>query len=386
MAKQLPQQVDWIIIGAGGSGLWLALELYLNGLLETHSLAIWEKDAHKTNDRTWCFWAKETDPFLDQIISKSWTRHEFEGQHVDLAPYQYHHIRSEDFYQACKNILNTQKNVFWVRDEVVALEEQKNAVQVKGKECNMTAKKVFNSAPLIPGKNTSLPKIDLWQSFVGYHVEWPEEVLDPESMKLMDFEVEQLGATQFMYVLPFGKKSALVELTRFGSEVLRKEEAHDILESYCKNIGSDFQIKDIEQAKIPMSNVFNNYKSHHPFRSRVIPLGTMGGAIKPSTGYGFLNMRVHAQEIAHALKQKSGIPKIQRPYRFRLYDQLLLNILVQQPEQGRPIFQRLFRNQPIQRILKFLDERTHILEEAKIFTPLPAGIFLDQLFKEWRLK
>jgi lycopene beta-cyclase len=112
----------------------------------------------------------------------------------------------------------------------------------------------------------------------------------------------------------------------------------------------------------------------------------MGGAIKPSTGYGFLNMRVHAQEIAHALKQKSGIPKIQRPYRFRLYDQLLLNILVQQPEQGRPIFQRLFRNQPIQRILKFLDERTHILEEAKIFTPLPAGIFLDQLFKEWRLK
>ena len=42
---------------------------------------------------------------------------------------------------------------------------------------------------------------------------------------MMDFRVSQKKATQFVYILPYSKKFCLVELTRFGKELLQEDEA-----------------------------------------------------------------------------------------------------------------------------------------------------------------
>ena len=64
----LEKRYNYIIQGAGASGLWLAYWLQKEGLLTDKSLLIVECDAIKRNDRTWCFWGEELldeMPFVD---------------------------------------------------------------------------------------------------------------------------------------------------------------------------------------------------------------------------------------------------------------------------------------------------------------------------------
>ena len=112
---------------------------------------------------------------------------------------------------------------------------------------------------------------------------------------------------------------------------------------------------------------------------QIIFIGTPGGAIKPTTGFGFKQMHAHASALARALKNNTHLPTLHRTLRFRVYDILLLQILKSHPHRGKEIFERLFRTQPIQRILKFLDEQTKISEEIAIFVRLPIGLFLRSL-------
>ena len=76
----------------------------------------------------------------------------------------------------------------------------------------------------------------------------------------MDFEVEQKGFTQFMYVLPFSSTTALVELTRFGAEIVCETAAEKQLQDYIYKHFGEFKKHAIEIGCIPMSNaeIINN--------------------------------------------------------------------------------------------------------------------------------
>ena len=65
--------------------------------------------------------------------------------------------------------------------------------------------------------------------------------------------------------------------------------------------------------------------------------------------------------------------------RFAFYDALLIIILHLWPSYGKKIFSRLFAKVETKLILKFLDEKTTIFEDTKIFSRLPIGIFLRAL-------
>jgi lycopene beta-cyclase len=125
-----------------------------------------------------------------------------------------------------------------------------------------------------------------------------------------------------------------------------------------------------------MSPLFNQNQSHHDSNARIIEIGIAAGALKPTTGYGFLTMRNHANQIAEALKTGNVLPKIYRKRRFRFYDALLLQMLQENPHRGKAIFERLFQRQPAQLVLKFLDEKTSIWEEIRIFSQLQVPWFL----------
>jgi len=63
--------------------------------------------------------------------------------------------------------------------------------------------------------------------------------------------------------------------------------------------------------------------------------------------------------------------------RMNWYDDLLLYILQHHPERSRRIFSALFNSQPFARIMKFLDQDTHLGEDALIFKDLPIAYFLE---------
>ena len=62
---------DFIIIGAGASGLLLADAMGSDSFFAQKKILILDKDAKKTNDRTWCYWEKGEGQF-DEIVHKRW--------------------------------------------------------------------------------------------------------------------------------------------------------------------------------------------------------------------------------------------------------------------------------------------------------------------------
>ncbi len=92
-------------------------------------------------------------------------------------------------------------------------------------------------------------------------------------------------------------------------------------------------------------------------------------------------MKAYSQSLAKALKNNTKLPTVHRLWRFKFYDTLLLSILNNEPQKGKQIFETLFKTQPIQIILRFLDEETTVWQEIKIFAKLPIPLFLKYLIK-----
>jgi lycopene beta-cyclase len=393
-----PSLYNFTIVGAGASGLWLAHSLFTHGLLANNTLCIVESEAHKTNDRTWCYWATEPIPPLE-MISKEWEsiyQSSISSHSEKLAPYKYYHVRSQDFYASIKDRLVKCQNIFWQNEEVVEINDLDSQVEIKTKTQSWLSHRIFLSAlPTSNGinvdykllqqrflKNITVSKhnLFLWQSFVGWRVKTVEKVFDESNMSMMDFNVAQDNHTQFMYELPFSPTEALVEMTRFGKDKLSVLDAEKALKKYMDEKGSRYQIDAVETGAIPMTPQFDAHRKVLSQNERIIYIGTIGGAIKPTTGFGFKRMYDYAEALAVSIKENTTLPSMHRPYRFRLYDILLLQILQNQPHHGKEIFEQLFRAQPIQRILKFLDEKTTFTEEILLFSKLPIRLFLKSLF------
>ena len=388
---------DYTIVGAGASGLWLALSLYQQGLLETRFLCIVESESTKQNDRTWCYWA--TSPVgSDEMVSKSWSSifnpHDL-SQRSELFPYSYHHVRSADFYRYIRQQLAGCLNITWRTMTVVEIDEQPAKVVIKTTDDAWWSSRVFVSA--MPARRNVKPTSSnvltaflgnqerkkktllLWQTFVGWRVRTSEPVFDDTCATLMRFDIAQNGSTQFMYELPFSTNEALVEITRFGKHPLTRDEADAALSEYMLKKNISYQILEEEEGTIPMTPQFDMQRKYLNAQTRLIYLGTLGGAIKPTTGYGFRRMQVYGEALASALKANKPLPTMRRSPRFRFYDHLLLQILFRYPNRGKAVFQRLFETQPVSRILRFLDEETSLWEEMLIFIRLPIRLFLRSL-------
>jgi len=387
---------NYTIVGAGASGLWLANAMIDKGLLDNKTLCIVENDNNKLNDRTWCYWEKNAlkEP---QIISKEWRliKDLYGKRNNQIFPYRYYHVKSNDFYQHLKTKLKKNPNIYWKIETVNTVDKiTENKLCVQTINQSWETNYAFLSA--LPAANKDLEteklnqylgeqnkKIFIWQSFVGYRIKTANPVFNPSEIIMMDFNVDQANATQFFYELPLSENEALVEFTRFGTEIIDYDYAINQIENRLKNKNISYQILEIEKGAIPMTPQFDQQNNSLASNQNIIYIGTLGGAIKPTTGYGFKRMFHYAEKLAEALKneENTNLPTMKRKWRFRIYDIILLQILVDTPHLGKNIFQTLFTNQPITRILKFLDEETSVIEEVKIFSRLPLLPFIKSLLK-----
>jgi len=394
MNNKISNFYSYTIIGAGASGLWLAYSLQKQGLLDNKSLIIVEEDTQKFNDRTWCYWAKE-ELKPNNLASKTWA-YSFNSHNYSkkgsIFPYTYYHIRSQDFYEKMKIELAKCPNITWLFSSLKSYQTS-NHVVINTIEATWNSEKLFLSA--LPNNdevfssktlktylnNYSNQHILLWQSFVGWRVKTEKPVFNPLKITMMDLNIVQNGQTQFIYELPFSETEALVEMTRFGETKLSVTEAESILKTYVDEKNSSYQIEETEIGAIPMTTHFDSKRKVLPPNEQVIYLGTIAGTLKPTTGYGFKRMAKYANDLAVALKNNSPLPTHFRPWRFRMYDTLLLQIIASEGNRGKEIFEALFKSQPTPKILKFLDEETNIWEEISIFSKLPILLFLKSLVK-----
>jgi Brp/Blh family beta-carotene 15,15'-monooxygenase len=186
-----------------------------------------------------------------------------------------------------------------------------------------------------------------------------------------------------MYVLPYDEKRALFEITRFGEKILEREEAERSLHVYLSSKEIDFSVVETERGVIRM---FDSNPIDMQCETNLYNTGERGGSLKPSTGYSFIRSLEHAREITSDLMVNNKVNN-NKQTRFSYYDRLLLQVLKTQPLHGKEVFRRLFTNNKVENVLRFLDEKSTRREEIKIFKSLPIKLFIVVAIKDvsWML-
>ncbi len=377
--KKEKHTIDYLFIGLGASNCLLILELEKKGLLDEKKIIILEPKQKNKKDKTYCFWA--TSDEVKNIIPKDFIDKEWEsvilnGKKQDLHPLKYYHVSSLTLYEKALKVVNIHGAQIF--SEKLELRESAHEIKIDGKICK--PKYAFDSRPPLI-ENQSQQHFYVNQSFVGWQIQTKEDTFNPNSFTMMDFEIPQDNATQFVYVLPFDTKNALVEVTRFGKEVMSFDHGKKLLNNYLKNY-SDFQVLDVETGCIPMTDAVIPSEKHTNVRN----MGARAGHVKPSTGYAFKSMSLDATNIANQIASENKIIKSSdvqlRDNRFAFYDSLLLRILTDEPNLGKPIFKRLFNKIKATNILYFLDEESKFKEELKIFYSLQWLPFIRAAIKQ----
>jgi lycopene beta-cyclase len=183
---------------------------------------------------------------------------------------------------------------------------------------------------------------------------------------------QQHGAT-FVYTMPLNERQALIEYTLFSEQLLSPEDYEAGLRSYIRDFLKldNYTITEKEFGIIPMTN----YKFPEG-AGKIVNIGIAGGQTKSSSGYTFQFIQKNTQAILDALLQ-TGNPRVSNAHRgrFRFYDNVLLDVLLNKEITGARIFTQLFKRNKVQRIFRFLDNESLIPEEVYLMGSLPTWPF-----------
>lgn len=109
---------------------------------------------------------------------------------------------------------------------------------------------------------------------------------------------------------------------------------------------------------------------------------TKGGRVKPSTGYAFWRTQKDSNAIVISLlghRDPTHIPADK--HRAKIFDSIMLAVMEKHGGRMAVIFPDMFKNNPIHRIFRFLDEESSLLDELGIISSVPTGPFLKALLR-----
>lgn len=374
---------NYIISGSGLAGMSLLMRMMEDPFFDDKQILVVDKTPKQQNDRTWCFWEREQGVF-ESIVHHQWSLLDFFSKDhtatLEIDPYRYKMIRGIDFYQTVQRKAITKSNVHFHYEEVKSIGNENGKAVLTLPSGKITADYIFNSI-LFQEPKVATHEYMLLQHFKGWVIETPTPVFDPGKATFMDFRVSQVEGTTFMYVLPVTENKALVEYTLFTEKILPQEKYEEELVQYLSQYLDieTFTIEHEEFGIIPMTN--------HVFPSvdgKVIYIGIAGGQAKGSSGYAFQFIQKRTAAIVNDLKNDL-IPHTDNSFsvrKFRLYDSVLLNVLHHKKLNGDKIFAAIFRKNPPQRVLRFLDNETSLWDDLHIMNSVPTGIFLKAAFQE----
>lgn len=375
-----PASPSYLILGAGLAGLSLADALLRRGVRDP--IAVVDARERFDNDRTWCFWDVHPHPYRG-LISHRWPHWSIEArgavhrQTATGAPYC--HLPADRFYADVLARLEAAPNCQLVLGTTIgAATESDGAVMVATSAGERSATHVFDAlatggptwptvAP-VPGPGV------LCQRFLGQFVETDEPAFDPTCVRLMDFDVTPNGELHFMYLLPFSPTSALVEDTTIGLVGTPDDERRAEIDRYLrKRHGlATWRVVREEASAIPMLGVGAPRRRS----SRLTPVGTAAGAVRPSSGYAFV--RTQRQVAALADRVVAGRPSAPRIDRRRdaFLDRVFLEVLKADPAGFAPNFLRLGRHLAGDRLARFMMDAASPVDHFLLIAALPKPPFL----------
>ena len=372
---------DYIILGAGASGLLLAYRMSQDSYFDDKSILIIDQVKDKGNDRTWCYW-EEGKGEWDDLLTKTWPKVFFGSasfsETIPIAPFSYKMIRSEKFYHKLWESINLKTNITFIEDSVKTFSEVSEGVEVVTNLSTYFGAKLLNSISNKAVYENQQKYPVLQQHFMGWFIKTKQDCFDDSVASFMDFKIPQKGNTRFMYVLPMDKKTALFEYTLFSKELLQHSEYENAIKDYLKEQKiTDFEIIEKEIGSIPMTS----FKFEELNSKNILNIGTAGGWTKASTGYTFNNTSKKTKHLVKFLKTENSFTQFYKKTKFWFYDLLFLDVLANDNANGSNVFAAMFKNVNIKTILKFLDEESNLIQDLKIITSVSPKTFMRAIFK-----
>jgi lycopene beta-cyclase len=219
-------------------------------------------------------------------------------------------------------------------------------------------------------------------AFTGWAVRCAEPVFDPDIPVLFDFRTPQDGGSRFVYVLPDDPYRALVELTAFVPRHGRTPTVNaraEALDGYLHDVlrSGRYEILRTESAVLPLRTRPPAWAGR-----RILRIGAAAGLVKASTGYAYQRIQRDSAAVAGSLARCGhpfDLPHLR--HRHRLLDAVLLDVLDREPARLEEAFARLFRANPAERVLRFLDEDTRPPDELRLIASLPPLPYLRALIR-----
>jgi lycopene beta-cyclase len=372
------EKFDYIIVGAGCSGLSLAYEMNVKNLFNDKTCAIIDKRKEFNRDKIWSYWNIYEHSFYDCLINK-WDKFCVKKNQneiiLDCESFQYQSIDSQKFYKKILDNLNSNKNIKLILNKSVdKIYENKDEAIVQCSDEIFRTDIIFNSS--LDNKTTK--ESELFQHFYGCEVVFDENVNLPEYPIIMDFNCNQDSWVHFFYTLPMGKNKIFIENTWISNEKSFAFERYIAEINYYiqnnLNYKKKYKTNYSEIGSIPMFHFKNNMKY-----KKIINIGTAGNLTRKSTGYTFLNIQKSVKQIAINISKKQNIKQSSVSLKYNYLDDIFIKVLLEKKGSMYEVFFDLFKKNKTKDIVKFLSNTSNWFEDLKIILSMPKLIFIKKL-------
>ena len=350
------KEFDYVIVGGGCAGLSLAYELDLHKKLNEKTLAIVEPRTEYRRDKTWSFWKVSSHNFED-CVKKNWKEFSIktpsDSKVIKCDNFPYQSIDSGFFYNKINERLAKNKNIKFFKN-----------IQ----DLNTNNSFIFNSVPSLQDGGSNL-----WQHFHGIEIQTNEDFFNDNTVDLMDFNCDQRNNVHFFYVLPFSKNKAMIETTWLSKENRSLKDYESQIKNYINRLGlKDYKINFKEEGAIPLFYPVNEKEKNK------VNIGTAGGMTRLSTGYTFLNIQEHSKYIRMNIENIQNTKKYEIGKKYQFLDKIFLRVLKKHPEKMPDIFFNIF-NVSYSTAIKFLSNKSNLLEDLSIILKMPKWIFIKSI-------
>jgi len=364
-------EYDIAILGAGLAGLSLAVRLAAPRFAGLRVLVV-EPRTEYCRDRTWSGWALRPHPFAEAVTCRwdRWSVVSTSREAVLAAPgLRYETIQADTFYRLALNMIRAAPHIELRLGVHADAGDGEDAATLRLPDQTVCASFAFDTRPP-PG----IGRHGLTQGFLGQEIRTDRPAFDPGVATLMDFRCPQpgggpAGAAHFTYVLPSSPTQALVEDTWFSPPGFQPPDHRGALRAYmAARYGVNrYDVLFEEQGALPMDPVFQP----RPGR-RLLPLGTAGGATRPSTGYAFSAIQARCDEIVADLDAgRHPRPARPRPGAIRMMDRVLLHLLERHPHLAPHVFTTLFARCPPASLVRFMNDAAGPADLVAVAAAIP---------------
>lgn len=359
MSSQHP--FDIIIAGGGIAGLTLAYSLTEQSNTKDLSILIVDQGI-EIEFANVSFWAK-SPPIAGMLLVGSWRQFEVVfptlKRTLPLHDYTFYSFNRADYLEFLKKKLINKKVVFHT-ESITSITEAKNGVRVRTQSGKtFEAARVFDSTHLGEAKAETVP-VHGWI----WEIATSKPIFTSKTMTLFDFEATKLPDS-FLYVLPLSVTKAIVEFSSFS-----KTPSIGACEYWLTNRlgGADYKMVRLNQKGT------STYRTN-PVRknSRIIPIGLKAGIMNSCSGFAFMNIVRHCQNLATTFPNYTSSSHQKRKWHQSLFDHLFTFLFSHAPGVGVRMLPQIFKYSHGDVILAYLEGALSLKEIMQ----LPFGAKSD---------